>query len=131
VGLDPEFVTYLQDKQKKYSFESEKAVVFAINYGGRDEIIRGVKTFLDEHSLDELNEETLSKSLDFGELPPLDLVIRTKGNLARRTSGLMSWWIGYAELYFTDKKYPEFTVEEYQKALEWFNQVVEYRNFGK
>jgi undecaprenyl pyrophosphate synthase len=43
----------------------------------------------------------------------------------------MSWWIGYAELYFTGKKCPEFDVEEYKKALIWFNDMADLRNYGK
>jgi undecaprenyl pyrophosphate synthase len=43
----------------------------------------------------------------------------------------MSWWIGYAELYFTAKKCPEFNVEEYKKALTWFNEMADLRNYGK
>ena len=55
-----------------------------------------------------VTEEDISKSLDLGNVPPIELVIRTKGDQAQRTSGFMSRWIGYAELYFTAKKCPEF-----------------------
>jgi len=41
----------------------------------------------------------------------------------------MSWWIGYAELYFTAKKCPEFGVEEYKEALMWFDEKSDLRNY--
>ena len=43
----------------------------------------------------------------------------------------MLWWIGYAQLYFTPKFCPEFTVEEFKKALEWYDQTVHTQNYGK
>jgi len=64
-------------------------------------------------------------------LPPVDLVIRTKGHLARRLSGFMLWRVGYAELYFATELMPEFGVKSFKAALSWFDQVVKYRNFGK
>lgn len=69
--------------------------------------------------------------MDLGDFPPIELVIRTKGKMAQRLSGFMTWWISYAELYFSDKYFPDFTVNELQKVLEWFNSIVEYRNYGK
>jgi undecaprenyl diphosphate synthase len=59
------------------------------------------------------------------------LIIRTKWDQAQRTSGFMSWWIGYAELYFTAKKCPEFDIQEYQKALIRFDEIASLRNYWK
>jgi undecaprenyl diphosphate synthase len=67
--------------------------------------------------------------LDFADVPQLDLVIRTKGKMAQRLSGFMLWWIGYAELYFTEKLFPDFDISDLEEALKWFNDVYEYRNF--
>jgi undecaprenyl diphosphate synthase len=64
-------------------------------------------------------------------VPPIELVIRTKGDQAQRTSGFMSWRIGYAELYFTAKKCPEFDIPEYEKALTRFDDIANLRNYGK
>jgi undecaprenyl diphosphate synthase len=69
--------------------------------------------------------------LDLGNIPPIELVIRTKGDQAQRTSGFMSRRIGYAELYFTAKKCPEFEVPDYQEALTWFDKMANLRNYGK
>ena len=67
--------------------------------------------------------------MDFGGLPTVDLVIRTKQKLAKRLSGFMLRWIGYAQLYFTDLYCPQFTVDEFDKAVEWRNSSLESQNF--
>jgi undecaprenyl diphosphate synthase len=69
--------------------------------------------------------------MDFGDLPPLDLVIRTKGDMAKRTSGFLSRWIGYAELFFSKLQFPTFRVEDMKEALQRFDSIINYRNFGK
>ena len=67
--------------------------------------------------------------MDFGRLPTVDLVIRTKQKLAKRLSGFMLRWIGYAQLYFTDLYCPQFTVEEFNKAIERRNSSLDSQNF--
>lgn len=84
-----------------------------------------------EKEIDTITEDTLSKYMDLGALPPVELVIRTKGDEAQRTSGFMARWIGYAELYFTAKTYPAFQPADVDEALRWFNEVADKRNFGK
>lgn len=128
--LTPDFVQYLENKQKEMNFWTNKYAVFCINYGGRDEILRGIQK-RHQAGAPALTEELFSTYCDFWDLPPVELVIRTKGHLAQRTSGFLSRWLGYAELYFTEKKYPDLSIEEFEKALTWFDQVQEYRNFGK
>jgi len=64
-------------------------------------------------------------------MPPLDLVIRTKGDKASRISGFMLRWIGYAELFFSPHKFPAFDTTKLQQALQRFHDTVDYRNFGK
>jgi undecaprenyl diphosphate synthase len=81
--------------------------------------------------MQQITEQQISQSLDLWDIPPIDLVIRTKGDVAQRTSGFMSRWIGYAELFFTSKKCPELEVEDYQAALQWFDHIAQNRNFGK
>jgi len=131
-GISEGFKDYLIQKTKRCACDSDRYFVFALNYGGRDEIVRGVqalaKSGKDIHTI---TEKDISESLELGNIPPIELVIRTKGDFAHRTSGFMSRRIGYAELYFTEKKCPELTVEDYQKALNRFNSIEEHRNFGK
>ncbi len=131
-GITDDFREYLTAKQERNTYDSDRYFVFAINYGGRDEITRGIKKLAKEGiDMTTITEEDISRSLDLGNISPIELVIRTKWDQAQRTSGFMSWWIGYAELYFTAKKCPEFDVEEYQKALVWFDNIANLRNYGK
>jgi len=62
-------------------------------------------------------------------LPTVDLVIRTKQKLAKRLSGFMLRRIGYAQLYFTDLYCPEFTVDEFEKAIIRWRDSLESQNF--
>ncbi len=130
--LPPELVELFRATQKTYVYDSPKWVVIAVNYGWRDEIIRGIQAWqASEEASQPLTAELLSPYLDFGGLPPVEMVVRTKGDDASRTSGFMSWWIGYAELYFTSIKFPDFTLSELDKALARFDDCAEKRNFGK
>ena len=131
-GITQDFREYLLAKQKRNTYNTERYFTFAINYWGRDEIIRGIKKLAQEKKdLTQITEEELTTSLDLGDVAPIELVIRTKWDQAQRTSGFMSWWIGYAELYFTAKKCPEFGVEEYKEALMWFDEKSDLRNYWK
>lgn len=130
--ITADFKEYLDNKERLTKCDSDKYFVFAINYGWRDEILRGIHTLAQQGiDMQTVNEEQLSEALDLAPLPTIDLVIRTKGDEAQRTSGFMSWRIGYAELYFTPTKCPAFDVPEFQKALNWFDSVSEKRNYGK
>ncbi len=130
--ITDDFRDYLVAKQERNTYDSDKYFVFAINYGGRDEIVRGIQKLAKEgKDLTTITEDTISDALDLGNVPPIELVIRTKGDQAQRTSGFMSWRIGYAELYFTAKKCPEFDIPEYEKALTRFNEMADLRNYGK
>lgn len=131
-GITDDFRDYLVAKQKRNTYNSDRYFTFAINYGGRDEIVRGIRKLAEEKKdLTTVTEEDISNNLDLWNIPPIELMIRTKWDQAQRTSGFMSWWIGYAELYFTPKKCPEFDLEAYKKALNWFNDMADLRNYGK
>ncbi len=131
-GITEEFKEYLIAKQQRNTYNTGKYFVFAINYGGRDEIVRGIHKLATQGvDMQQITEQQISQSLDLWDIPPIDLVIRTKGDVAQRTSGFMSRWIGYAELFFTSKKCPELEVEDYQAALQWFDHIAQNRNFGK
>lgn len=96
----------------------------AINYGSRDEMLRGMKKMLKDYkeekfSLDELDEQKFESYLDTAEIPSPDLMIRTSGE--QRISNYLLWQLAYAELYFTDVPWPDFTKEELVKAIEDYN----------
>lgn len=131
-GITDDFRAYLLAKQERNTYNTDRYFVFAINYWWRDEILRGIKKLAQEKSdFNQITEDQLSKSLDLWNIDPIELVIRTKGDEAKRTSGFMSRWIGYAELYFTPKKCPEFWVEAYQEALQRFDTIQAHRNYWK
>ncbi len=92
-------------------------VCIGLNYGGRDEIIRAINRVLSQkHST--LSQSEFADHLDTAGIPDPDLIIRTGGE--QRLSGLMPWQSVYAELYFTDLLWPEFTPDEFDKAVDWF-----------
>lgn len=92
-------------------------VTFALNYGGRDEILRGIKKIVEKgYKAKEITEELFSSVLDTAGMADPDLIIRTGGE--KRLSGYLPWQSVYAELYFADTLFPDFSVAEFDKALE-------------
>ncbi len=92
----------------------------AFNYGGRQEIVDAVKVISRKcaegvMTPDAINEEIISGHLYTSGLPDPDLLIRTSGEL--RISNFLLWQLSYAELYFTEKFWPDFTTDEYEKAI--------------
>ena len=95
----------------------------AINYGGRDEIVRAVKKLVAKARAGEISEEDVTEALiadclDTAGLPDPDLLIRTCGE--QRISNFLIWEGAYTEYYFTDTAWPDFTKEELQKAVDAF-----------
>jgi undecaprenyl diphosphate synthase len=96
----------------------------AINYGGRDELRRGVtklakKVASGEISPEDINEDTIENELDTAGLPSPDLMIRTSGE--QRISNFLLWQLAYSELYFTSVPWPDFDKNELAKAVEAYN----------
>ena len=120
-----------EQKKKTEKHKTDRYFVMCLNYWWQDEIIRWINKFLKENDKKSLTVEEFGKYLDFGQLPVVDLVIRTKWNMAKRLSGFMLWWIWYAQLYFTDLKFPDFNIEEFKNALNWYDKVIKYQNKGK
>jgi undecaprenyl diphosphate synthase len=91
-------------------------IVIALNYGGRDEIVRAARRLIAEYGAgaDELTEESFAGFLDTAGIPDPDLVIRTSGEM--RTSNFLLWQAAYAEYFVTDKLWPDFTVEDLKSA---------------
>ncbi len=96
----------------------------AINYGGRDEIVRAVRTLAQEVvkgqlSVEDITEERLSGALDTVGLPEPDLLIRTCNE--QRISNFLLWQLAYTELYFTPVAWPDFSRKELEKAIIAYN----------
>ena len=94
-----------------------------LNYGGHAEIVDAtkdiVKLVLDNKlSIDDITEEEFAKHL-YQDLPPIDLMIRTSGEV--RLSNFMLWQLSYAEMYFPDCHWPAFSESEFDKAIRSYN----------
>jgi undecaprenyl diphosphate synthase len=103
----------------------------AINYGGRDEIRRAVAGLVDkahkgEISAEDITEEMITNSLDTGDYPDPDLLIRTCNE--QRISNFLLWQLAYTEFYFTEVAWPDFNKQELEKAIEAYNR--RNRKFG-
>ncbi len=106
-------------------------LTFAINYGGRDEIIRAVRQVMAEVQNGNLNpmdmdEALFSAYLDTSDLPDPDLMIRTSKE--ERISNFLLWQLAYSEFYFTEKLWPEFTPEDLLEAVKIY--ASRERRFG-
>ena len=122
--LDPDMqekIRILEDASKDYTGLN---LQIALNYGGRDEILRVTKAIAKEYkedklNLDSLTEKDLSKYFDTKDIPDPDLLIRTSGE--QRLSNYMLWQLAYTEFYFTDVLWPDFNKKELIKAIEYYN----------
>lgn len=117
----------LQKAETKTSKNTRATLALCFNYGGQQEIADAVKAIINNNlSQDDITPELINKYLYQPNLPPVDLMIRTSGEI--RTSGFMLWRAAYAELYFTDKYWPDFSPEDLDKALEEY--AKRQRRFG-
>lgn len=98
--------------------------ILALNYGSKDEIIRAVNKLIDDGS--DINEENLENALDTKDYPPVDVLIRTSGE--KRLSNFMLWQVAYAEMFFTDTLWPDFTTQSFDEILKEFK--TRERRFG-
>jgi undecaprenyl diphosphate synthase len=94
----------------------------AFNYTGRAEIIDAVNKLISEHHTNQVDENTFSSYLYTDGTPDVDLVIRTAGEY--RISNFMLWQIAYSEFYFTPVYWPDFDIEEMDKALAAYSERI-------
>ena len=92
---------------------------FCLNYGGRAEIVDACKRIINDNvDVNDIDEETFKKYL-YQDLPDVDLMIRTSGEL--RLSNFLLWENAYAEFYFPETKFPDFSEEDFDEAIEIYN----------
>ncbi len=121
------------NKVKKETKTNDGLIInLAFNYGARREIVDAIKDIAHrvkngDLNIDEICEDTVSNALYTKELPDPDLLIRTSGE--QRISNFLLWQLSYTELYFTDKYWPEFTKEEFKKAISDYQK--RERRFGR
>lgn len=94
-------------------------VILAVNYGGRDELIRAMKKLSSKIAHDDISEQDISAVFDVPDLPDADIIIRTGGE--KRLSNFLLWHSAYSELFFTDTLWPDFSNEEFLSILRDFN----------
>lgn len=132
-------ISALDEDIQKRIVELEKATEnneglnfqIALNYGGRDEIIRAIKKLITDQAagkfaIEEIDSDLFEQYLDTKGIPDPDLVIRTSGEM--RISNYLIWQAAYAEYYVTEVFWPDFSKNELVKAIEKFN--ARDRRFG-
>lgn len=129
--FEPDIQQSLQALVKRTAQNTKITVVFALNYGGRDEILRAMETsrvnFKTQNPKSKLTHEEFSNYLDTKGIPDPELIVRTGGE--KRLSGFLLWQSEYSELYFVDWYMPEFTPERLDEAIEEY--ANRKRRFGK
>ena len=122
--LPADILEIIRNAEEKTAHNDGVVCTFALNYGGRDEIVRAVRRAAE--SLENLSEEAFEHCLDTRDLPPIDLMIRTGGE--KRISNFLLWQLAYAELSFAQTMWPDFQKEELAEILTDFES--RNRRFG-
>ncbi len=126
-NLPENLVDLIKETEDYLSKGSNLTLQIAFNYGGRSEIVKAVKGIINDELKDfEVDERVISRYLFTSGVPDPDLLIRTSGE--KRLSNFLLWQSAYTELYFTNVFWPDFTEEEFDKALGEFFQ--RRRRFG-
>ena len=112
----------IQDKTKK---NNAITVIFAFNYGAKSELINAFKSILKNNNK-VINEELITNNLYTKNIPDPDILIRTGGN--KRLSNFLLWQLSYAELFFTNKNWPDFNFLDLKKIVNTFTSIK--RKFG-
>ncbi len=123
-GLDEDIRNRIEELEKATENNDGLHFQIALNYGGRDEIVRATKLLATKVKNGELNpeditEDLLSDCLDTRNIPEPDLLIRTCNE--QRISNFLLWQLAYTEFYFTPVAWPDFSKEELTKAIEAYN----------
>jgi undecaprenyl diphosphate synthase len=136
IGRREDFAEDIQERIEKGEEKTKDnqviTVTLAMSYGGRDELLRGIKKMAqevrdDELAVDDIDRYIIAAHLDTAGMPDPDFIIRTSGE--QRLSGFLLWQMEYAEFYFPEFSFPDFTAEKFDEALEEFSS--RKRRFGK
>ncbi|MDD5040052.1 MAG: polyprenyl diphosphate synthase [Patescibacteria group bacterium] len=128
IGEFPEDIQRLIKKTVETSAQNTGGLcTIALNYGGRMELVDALRQIASEGiKPEDIDEHMVSERLYTRQLPDPDLVIRTSGEV--RTSGFMPWQSAYAEYYFTPTLWPDFTEQDFDRAVDEY--LKRKRNFG-
>lgn len=122
-SLAPDIVELIEDALARTAHNTGTHLAIALNYGSQQEIARAAALAA---ARGEVTVETIERALDTHGMPPLDLLIRTSGE--ERLSNFLLWQAAYAELWFTDVLWPDFTREHLKEALASF--ALRERRYG-
>jgi len=130
--LPKKLLSYLTKATKKTQNNNRMTLTLALSYGAREEIVYAMQAIGDKVknnliSLKNIDESVINQHLYTHYLPDVDLLIRTSGE--KRISNFLLWQIAYAELYFTEKLWPDFSKEDFYEAIVNYQQ--RERRFGK
>jgi undecaprenyl diphosphate synthase len=114
-AFKPDVVELIEGAVAKTAANTGTTLAVALNYGSQDEIARAATRAAAKGAI---TPETIALELDTADLPPLDLLIRTSGEV--RLSNFLLWQAAYAEMMFTEVLWPDFTAEHLRQALEDF-----------
>ncbi|WP_293704689.1 polyprenyl diphosphate synthase [Sphingopyxis sp. UBA6723] len=114
-ALAPDVVALIENALERTSGNKRTTLAVALNYGAQDELVRAAQAAA---AAGEISEAAIAAHLDTADMPPLDLLIRTSGEV--RLSNFLLWQSAYAELYFTDILWPDFKPADLQAALDHF-----------
>ncbi len=129
--LAPDIVALIDDAVARTSGNSRTTLAVALNYGAQDELVRAATAMaarVADGSLapEDADADAFAAGLDTADLPPLDLLIRTSGE--QRLSNFLLWQCAYAELWFTDTLWPDFSRAHFAQALAEY--AARERRFG-
>lgn len=117
----------MEDSERQSQDATGMTACLALNYGGRDEIVKAVKRILEDGTApDSISEEFISSYLYTADYPDPDLIIRPSGEY--RLSNFLIWQSAYSEFYFDDILWPDFTTKDLDRAIDHFNH--RNRRFG-
>ncbi|WP_288486755.1 polyprenyl diphosphate synthase [uncultured Novosphingobium sp.] len=114
-AFKPDVVELIEGALSRTAGNTGTTLAVALNYGSHDEIARAATAAAAKGAI---TPETIAAELDTADLPPLDLLIRTSGE--ERLSNFLMWQAAYAELYFTDVLWPDFTADHLRAAMDTF-----------
>ncbi|MFZ2522994.1 MAG: polyprenyl diphosphate synthase [Minisyncoccia bacterium] len=118
--FSPKLQKILADAEEKTKNNPGPHIYFALNYGGRAEILSAVKKIVSANPTpEEINEEYFNKHLQTFPMPDPDIIIRTSGEM--RLSGFLPWQGVYSELFFTKTLWPDFSKEELESIIKEFS----------
>lgn len=123
-GLDQDLQDSIRTLERESAKNTGLRFQIALNYGGRDELLRAVQKICQDvekgkFSVEKLSEQQFSSYLDTADIPDPDLMIRTSGE--QRISNFLLWQLAYTEFYFPDVLWPDFSKDDLIDAIAYYN----------